>query len=476
MNNVLGLSRKPSVLVYVLIALATLFFALFFGLVAAVLPWWLIITLVLLPIVFMASLYAPHLGLFFSLMLIFEVIPSAFQARLPLAGGHLKIYDLLIIYLAIVVLLRTLFKGSGIKQQMGSLWWPLVYLFSVVALSIIYAHFYTGNKTVLAEGRNFIGWALVPLIVLGIDTKNRYLWFMRGILLIGIVIALYVSIQSFFGIRIMTAARVELLDQSGSDVVRSIAGGGTYLMVFALFYFLNRVLDRKLPIVLIVPIIFLLTTGLAVSFGRGVWVATGVGLLVSAFLRGGVKSMIFTGMVTGTMVLLLIGGITLIKPDLAESMLDRAFSIQSEVQSGGSFHWRELENIAALDKIASHPLVGVGIGGEYKQNVISKDSFAIENTYIHNGYLYFPLKMGLLAVFVPLLVVGGFVLTMRDCLRKKEVMDRGFLAATAGAFSVPVITSFTQPEWVVMQSIAAISILISLALLYRRFGAPLEGR
>lgn len=472
MSRTLGLGHRPGMLVYSLLTLGVIFFALIIGLAIPILPWWFVVVMALLPMVIVASAAAPHLGLLFILLLIFEAVPSIFQPRVPFGGGQLKLYDLLILYMAAVVLLRALLLNLSITQLVGRFMWPLVYLFFWVGVSVIYAHFYMRNEIVLAEARNFIGWLLIPLIVLGIDSPSRYRIFVRGVLLIAVIVAVYVSIQSFFDIRIMTGARVERLDvtQHG-DVTRSIAGGGTYLMVFALFYFINRVVERQLHPILGAAVILILITGLTVSFGRGVWLATGIGLIVSSFVHRGVRGAVQTTVLASAMLGVLLSGVALIKPQLAEAVIDRASGISTEVGSGGSYHWREIENAEAYKSIVNRPLLGVGLGGEYKRTRSAEGSFAIETTYIHNGYLYFPLKMGWLAVLTPLLLIVAFALSLRDCFLKDGALDKGFLAAAAGAFSVPVITSLTQPEWVVLQSIAALSVLISFALLYLRFGA-----
>lgn len=477
MSHALGLKHRQRLIAFLLLIPAVLLLALFVGLVIPILPWWFVIGVALVPIVFGSSLYAPHMGVLFVLLLIFEVVPDYVQPRVPFGGGQLKLYDLLIVYLAFIVLLRSLAAKVSIRQSIRHYWWPLVFVFSCVAASVVYGHFFMHSKFVLADGRNFIGWLLLPLIALSVDSPSRYRLFLRGILLIAIIIATYVSIQTFFGIRIMTAARVEYLDPHDLDVVRSIAGGGTYMMVFALFYFINRVVDQKLPLLLGILPVALMISGLSVSFGRGVWIATAVGLLISTFLHRGIRGAVQATVLSGVMVAVLVSGIALVKPDLAHAIADRALGIETEVKSGGSLHWRASENTEALNSIANRPLFGVGLGGEYKKGYsLTGGSFKNETSYIHNAYLYFPLKMGWVAALAPFLLILGFRSSLRDCLGTAGQQDRGFLAATAGAFSVPVITSFTQPEWSSLQGIAAFAVLMSFTLLYRRFGSHLSSR
>jgi len=280
---------------------------------------------------------------------------------------------------------------------------------------------------------------------------------------------LFVSIQSAFDVRIMSAARIESLDRQNYDVTRSIAGGGVYLIAFALFYFLNALTDRPSRFWWLLPLIALVLMGLAVQFGRGVWVASSLGLLVSAFIHRGFAGAGRVVLIGGLILSLLVVGLSVVRPRAADALADRVLGIGSEIRTGSSFAWRQIENAQAIRAIARSPLTGVGQGGEYKLAIKYEGSFAIDSWYIHNSYLYFPLKMGIFAVLIPFTFIGAFFYLARDVLRRRPPpKDRAFLGALLGAFIVPVLTSFTQPEWSATQGIAALAIFMALMLLYRQ--------
>ena len=463
----------------VFLVLGAVLLALLLGLITAYLPWLFTLLLVLLPLVLLASISRPMVGLVVVMMFIFEVVPSIFQPRVPFGGGRLQAYDLLLIFLSGVVLLRALGARAHPLQAMGPIRWPLYYLLVCMVISFVHVRYFAPNKMMLAEARVAIAWLLVPLIVLAADTPARYRWLLRSVVGIGLVVALYVTIQSLFDLRIMTTARVELLDKDvNSDVVRSIAGGGIYIAIFALFLLINRMLDGRLSWFLGVPGAFLLISGVAVQFGRGVWLATAAGLLVSATLFRGVGGAIRV-VVLGVLSLALVIGIASVaKPRLAEALIDRATGIGHEIQSGGSLGWRKLENAAALARIEASPLFGTGMGGEYKQTISLEGSFKTETSYIHNAYLYFPLKMGVLATFIPLAFILAFIVTITQGQARQTGThaDSALVAALCGGFVVPAVTSYTQPEWVSPQGIAAFAVFMALALLYRKMGTPLPER
>ena len=480
MKRARGLPSRPGSGLNVtapLIVLGAVVIALFMGLLINFLPWFVVIGVVVAPFVVIGSVANPVVGLLTVMALVFEAIPRS-GIKLPIGGGGLELYDVLLIMLAGILLLRALVNRQRPLHELGPMRWPLYYLAACTIASFFYVRGFAPNAALLSEGRAAIMWLVLPIIVLGVSTPERFRHMVTGVVCIGLIVALYVTLQSLFEIRIMTGARVEQLDgRLNRDVTRSIAGGGIYLVVFSLYLVMNRAFEGRLRWYFALPMVLLLVAGLGVQFGRGVWVATAIGLILSAALFSGVRGVVRVVIVGSLTIALVLMATYTHKPRLAEALVERAAGLTTEIQSGGSFNWRRLENQAAFLAIEHHPLTGVGIGGEYKQTISQVGSFASETIYIHNGYLYYPLKMGLLATFIPLAFIVAFVVCLRQGARRHgEGNDRALLAALAGAFAVPVITSFTQPEWVAPQGIAAFSIFMGLVVVYRRFGPWPHGR
>ena len=455
-----------------LITAAAVFMAVFLGLAVSVLPWSLTLALLSGLLVLFAAMFSPFAGIMIVMMLAFEIIPGSLQTRLPIFGGRLQMYDLLLMLLTAVVALRLLANKKPIRTTLGPMLFPLVYVYVCVAVSLVYVRLFAPNDSWLSEGRMHIMWLLLPLLALTVETPKRLKRLVMITCLMGLTIAFYVVLQSLLEIRIMTNARVERLDQGlNRDVIRSIAGGGVYLIVFTLFLTLNRAFDQRMKLWLAVPVGLILLAGLTVQYGRGLWLASFFGLGVSAFLHRGVYGLIRT-----TLWMMFIGGLLLsaalvLQPRLAEAVIDRAVGTVSEFQSGGSFNWRKVENGEALKKIEQRPFMGVGIGGDYKGTVSARGSFAIETVYIHNAYLYYPLKMGIHAALVPLAFIIAFGVVVWQFIRRWGWgADRGLLAAVVGSFTVPVITATTQAEWSSPSGIAALCLLMAIGLLMSRLG------
>lgn len=461
----------------VFIVLGTLFLGLFFALLSVLLPWYMGLGLVILPTLLVFSAIKPHVGLIFILMLIFEVIPSIFQPKLPFFGGGLTIFDVFIVYLTFLLLLRALWAKSHPLKEIGVVRWPLYYLYASILSSLVYVKYFAPNSFVMAETRVFIVWLLIPLISMSITSFKQYRGFMNWMIVIAIIISVYVSIQSIFGIQIMTGSRVEAMAETANeDVIRSIAGGSIYVIIFFVYLFSNRWLDGRMSSLRALPLLLLFLVAIAVQFGRGIWVAAAVGLMLSAFLHRGWLGLIKTLVIGGVVLAMMLTALYAVRPATTRSLIQRATGIGEEVERGGSFAWRKQENRYAMMAIKKHPWTGVGLGGEYKQTISTAGHFDLETIYIHNGYLRFPLKMGVFASLVPFAFIAAFIaLTRQAAVRDRALSgsyDRSFIAALSGAFFVPVITSYTQGEWENPGGIAAFCVFYGLALLYQRYGSP----
>ena len=437
------------------------------GLLAAVLLGLLIPTVPLLPlaliivgpVLLLIGAIWPLAAVLVTVALAFEIIPTG----LVMGIGSFRPHELMIGYLAVVAVGRALLRHEAIFAPLGRFRWPLLYLVLCVAMSVVYAHFFAHNEFILAELRNFaVWWLLLPTVLLVVRTDADQRLLIHGMIVLALAMSCIVIVQSVFDIRILTEARVEALDNSANaDVTRSIAGGVTYLMVFALYYFLSMIARRKGSFLLVGLAVLLLVGGLAVTFGRGVWIATSAGLLLATFINQGVRGVVITGFTGALFVAGMLGLGSVVKPRLVDALIDRAMGVGEELERGGSFAWRGLENRAALAVLEARPLTGVGLGGEYKKTISTRGSFKNETWYIHNAYMAYAVKMGVHAALFPFWMMFAFAATAADALRRASSDSRSLQAALIGAFIVPVITSYTQPEWIAGSGVVAFSLLIA---------------
>jgi O-antigen ligase len=443
------------------------------GLGTAAITGWLVSTLPLpvlvlslgAPVLLVVGSIWPLPALVVTAALLYEVVPSEYLMKL----GSFRVHELLIGYLALVVAVRAILRSEPLASELKEFRWPLAYLLACLSMSVVYAYYFAGNAFLLAELRSFITWLLLPALLLAVRNERDQRVMIGGMMGIAIAMATIVIMQSVFNVKLLTEARVESLDTiTNSDVTRSVAGGATYLIAFTLYYCINLLSARRGPALLLILCCVWLAAGLAVTFGRGVWMATAVGLLVATFFNRGMRG-VMSAVAVGSLVVasvLALGAI--VKPRMVEAVVERATGIGEELDRGGSYRWRALENAAALRALESRPFTGVGLGGDYKLTISSIDSFSGETWYIHNAYMGYAVKMGWHAALYPFWMILCFVWVARRVWKFGPPHQRPLQAALIGAFFVPVVTSYTQPEWLNPGGIASFSFIIAALLISGR--------
>lgn len=454
-----------------LTGLAALVFAIITGLLITVSPA-LASAVVALPVTIALMYKRPQWALMLLLALTFEVIPGAFQPQFPLGGAIVSLAELLAPVALVLALAAQPSNSRGLVAQMNGMVAPVVFLLTCYLVSFLYVKGYAPNKNFFSEARGLVNWCILPLMVLVTGTRSQLARCQRGLFVIATVIAVYVIVQSLFDVRIMTLARVEALDnRANSDITRSIAGGGIYLIIYCLYIAATNWSSGIWTGARATPYVLLFVLALAFQFGRGVWVASFVGLLVASFLQRGIGQTVKTAILSVLCLVVAVSALSVVRPRLVEAIVERATGIADEMRSGGSFNWRMQENALAIRAIQASPLFGVGVGGEYKLVNSTQGHFLNEERYIHNAYLYFPLKMGAFASLIPVLFLFSIFKLGRAGFRQCDDLElRGMLASAVGTVSVIYIICFTQPEWTSYQGIYAISIMFALVLAIRNVG------
>lgn len=465
----------------VAIVVAALLAATFLGLMASVLPWWLVVATLLLPALAIAVPLFPEFAVLAALVLLSGLVPAGVTPRLPLGPGSIKAHELAIFLLFAFAFVRAL--GAA---PIGPCWrWlrPVLAMLALGALAAVTGWMLSGApvKDVLSDARNFAGWLLV-FVVVGLVRSERQLGrLLDGSVVVGAAVALAVLVQFATGRPVLHEARVEqlvTLEQTSAEVTRSLAGGGVYLMTFALLLLLARLLVRRASWWWALPAIALLSAGLVVTFGRGLWVATFVSALGMAWALRRWQGMLAVVLAVAVSTALGLALLSTVKPRVLEAAWERVTSVgQESLARDTTLGWRAEETSHALRRIAEHPLLGIGFGVPYKPVVklnglvgTEQDEFLAR--YIHNGYLGLWLKLGPLGLAVALWLSWAVFRRGAQMLRRLEDPGRRALAAALVAgFAVPVLTSVTQPEWLWQAGIGFFALMLgALACLHRLAG------
>lgn len=458
--SLLGLKRE-----HVLLMILLLFFAALPGALIPLLPSELLPALLCGPFLVLLAALRPDVGVLFGFLFIYGIVPPAYVPSIALGGGTVKVHDLWIAFLAITVLFRVIKLKNKCPSAIAPFHIPLLFMFGLLLISIAYSTLYLSNAGAISEAREFILWALLPIIVFSLDSERKCNQFVAGLILLSVAISFLFLVQSMFNIAWMAETSIAPLSQREKEITR-IFSGGVYLIIFSLIYL--GILSVELPsrCIWTLPLLILFMGALSVTFGRAVWIATGLALVLSSFLSRGIRGIAAVTSLSVAAIFLLLAVLVIAKPTLVEALINRMGNVNNELDRGGTLRWRLLENQEAMNSIVARPILGVGIGGNYKKVATPATRFIIEQRYIHNGYLFFPVKFGVIGILFPLMMILLFVI---EVLRVRTAGCRSpcLFSAVVGAFLVPVVTSLTQPEWSGGQGISAFCCFIALLCVLR---------
>jgi len=282
------------------------------------------------------------------------------------------------------------------------------------------------------------------------------------------VTALAVTFQSLTGVRILaTGAFGDLVsaDTVFRDVNRSTFGGFQNFVIFSLVLIMAKLSRREIHVLIGVPLLLILIVGLVVTFGRMVWAVTSIAVFVASLLLGKKSFVLILGISTIT-IILLVCIVSVVKPVLIEAVIDRVMSVERDVNGGGvSYEWRMQENKFAIEQIKSHPLTGVSFGGVYAP-VIDAATADIQTHHIHNAYLGFMLRFGVLGIIFPFWICFSVWARIKKLL--KDDRDNSLLISIGSVMIVPVISGYTQPVWFEDVGVMFIATMVAILIIQTR--------
>lgn len=191
-----------------------------------------------------------------------------------------------------------------------------------------------------------------------------------------------------------TVGDLETLGDVTEGITR-VTSPANYFVGLFLFLTLSRWLSYGKISVIDIGISVSGLATLAVSFGRGFWYTTILGVLIVLMLARGKGRLRSALLIVFAIAALAIVLEVFSSSAFLASLTDRFTSVGKEVDHGDSLGWRDMENFYALKSLGeSAPLYFLGVGVPYKPVLIDMDLFATQQIYIHNTYLGLLMKLG----------------------------------------------------------------------------------
>ncbi len=209
---------------------------------------------------------------------------------------------------------------------------------------------------------------------------------------------------------------------------------------------------------ILLPLLALEMFALAITFSRGYWITTVLGLLgLLFFLKGQARRRMMRLTVVGVLFAAVVGIVVL--PQIFGSFLtglaERLTSISTNALT---LHSRLVESEAVLQKVSLSPVIGYGLGSLFSYfDVITH--LDIRTWYIHNGYLFLLFKFGIVGFVLFISMYMKRVVTLVRLWQGTSFTDENpFVSAILLISLMMLFISVTSPQFYDRGSLLILSI------------------
>ncbi|MBU1652782.1 O-antigen ligase family protein, partial [bacterium] len=363
---------------------------------------------------------------------------------IPIAIGDLYYSEALILTLLMARLLkRVTVKVTVIPKPMG---YFVLAVIMVGVFSFIYAiiGFHVTTTRAGIELRTISYYSLFFLVIYYVRSHKQLKSLLLGMGVLTGIIAILLIVQTVLGYENeILGGRVEVLNTAGQkfeDMTRVLIPGSSLIILglncMVALYIMQKRAERGRSLLL--PIIAVLVCGLIFTFTRSHWVTVMLSVATMLFvLRRRINMYPRLALIVACA---LIGGVILLQAKvlnpriLKEAVFERSISILDAHKNfrNDTLYMRYMESLMAWKKIKEHPLLGIGLGTVYRQNLFGNTSYErdVGGTMVHSGYLATQLKMGIPGTIVFLAMPLFFL--FRSIPRWKRVKSSLYQAVLLG--------------------------------------------
>jgi hypothetical protein len=416
-----------------------------------------------LGIAFAASTFRkPALGLLIVVLLSASIIDFESLPLIPVGVGSLTLTDVVLLSLLILLIFKRSYDFAFTPVP-TPLVRPLAVLLAAGVFSAAYAIliFQLDFNRVIQHLRGVLYFGICYLLLNILRERGQIRFLINGLYLIAAFVSLAMLAQAAVGdAYVLVAGRVESAGtfEKEFDTLRILPPGA--ILVFACFMTCLCSLVMKRPYFIWLSIRFYtllaLLAAIGITYNRNYWVALAVLiLLLFALLPGPGKwrlaCILCVCVLAGT---LAVAGYSVSQSSngaFLNALTDRFTSLFSvdDLAKSSSLQFRFMENTYALKTMERYPILGMGLGNNYRPSVLGPED--IHLNYIHNGYLWYLMNLGPVGFAGFLWFFFGFVIRG---LRAWRRIDDLALKSTALGFALSgigiMMISFVSPvimEW-----------------------------
>jgi O-antigen ligase len=438
------------------------------------------------------SLRKPEFGILLIVIAISSIVFETAIPLIPIPGGSFHVTDLLLFILLLRIPIKILTDQKfTIRKTYLDLPILLFIIAAIISAGLSLFTYEIDFNTVMRGLRPIMYYLLYFIINNSIQNHKQIHNLLNGLFFIAALVSLAMIIQTFIGESIpLMPGRVEAAETvlgQKFEATRIIPPGDSLILAMFILAACSIALIRK-PLFKsgYFYLLFLIGIGILLTYSRNIWISVALSLFIFALLirkKGKIRIMgwlvtalVLAGLLIPTFIYL--GGRARSTFDSMSERFISLFTIERTFTSG-SLQWRKIENEYAWRSIVRHPFLGIGLYNSYRRIIPSMDNSnkdANLPAYVHNGYLWILVDMGLFG-FLPLMwFFFGFIVRgysnwrkIRDPIEKSIVIGCT-LSGTALSFCILVSPKFM--EWPAIVIIATIAGLVELILQMNEKGSP----
>lgn len=415
----------------------------------------------------------PEIGILAIVILIASIVFEDSLPLVPIGIGSLHISDVLMSFLFLTMFYRMATDGDfRIVKSPLNVPLALYVLFAVFSAFVSVKLYGVDFNEVFRILRSVSYYLIYFLVANLIREKKQVLFLVKGMFAVATVVAVVMLVQAKVGDAVkLIPGRVErsgTFDQEYA-ALRLLPPGQTLLYVFLIVaicvYSMN--LHGKLLKSGYLYLIAILGAGVILTYNRTYWVAILLSICILFFLMNNEsrkRLLALAGIivfVACTFRVIYIDNSQLQESIDAVTMRFTSLLTGDELHESSSVKARYVENGYALEQIAVHPVIGIGLGNEYRPKVfLPEDDFTF---YVHNGFIWILLNTGIIGFSLFFWFYLGFI--VRSFRKYKFIKDDymrhvvvGFMLSGIGIIPMTLY----NPIFMQWFSIVVIAIIVGL--------------
>lgn len=416
----------------------------------------------------------PELGVLIIVTLTSSIVFEESLPLIPIGVGSLHLSDALLLFLLASLGYRyAVGKTPSLAKSPLNL--PLLLFFGVSMVSAAISVIGSGSDFQdVARVFRMVCYYLLFFVITNLVTEQaRVRLLIKGLFAIALVTGAAMVVQAGLGDSVvLMPGRIENAASMGQifGTLRILPPGQTLLFVAFISAICLLVFMRDRPVLFSGPLLMLpiLGAGILLTYNRSYWVAAIIGVLILLLITATdnklrLVTLLAVVCISGGTIIAMYGDSGGKLGTMVDAVSHRFSSLFAgkELSRSNPIDDRRTENQYAIAQFTSHPLVGIGLGADYRPEIYGEGDKL--TYYVHNAYLWLLTDMGIIGFLCFSWLYACFI--ARAAMHWKRIQDDFMKAAVVGCMisgTVMLFMALFIPLFMEWFSIVVIACMMGL--------------